>query len=208
VEEERMPNVKAERVIAYPPGGFKPWSAILERARVKGRAYLMVSNDYLYQYRFFVVAKDYGRNFVSWYLVCESHFLDALFKKPYEKIVYSPVYLFDQEELTAYATCAHHCVLKVVEEPLGKIIKEAYFRDLRVIVVDPDLHPYKKRHLIAHGLAHHLFHRNRKVNHFLERKDFLKELKLGQQEKEAEVFALHFLIPEEKLKAVLKEARV
>ena len=46
---------------------------------------------------------------------------------------------------------------EVVEEKLGRIIKEAYFKDLKVIVIDPDLHPYKKRHLIAHALAHHLF---------------------------------------------------
>lgn len=48
---------------------------------------------------------------------------------------------------------------EVVEIPLGRIINEAYFKDLKVITVDPNLHPYKKRHLIAHGLAHHLFHR-------------------------------------------------
>lgn len=29
---------------------------------------------------------------------------------------------------------------------------------LKVIAMDPDLHPYKKRHLIAHASAHHLFH--------------------------------------------------
>ena len=47
---------------------------------------------------------------------------------------------------------------EVVEIPLGKIIKEVYIRDEGVIVIDPSLHPYKERHLIAHGLAHHLFH--------------------------------------------------
>ena len=56
---------------------------------------------------------------------------------------------------------------EIVEYPLGRIIKEAYFKDLRIIVIDPSLHPYKKRHLIAHGLAHHLFHRKRKVNYFI-----------------------------------------
>ncbi|MCP8313121.1 MAG: ImmA/IrrE family metallo-endopeptidase [archaeon] len=98
---------------------------------------------------------------------------------------------------------------EVVEEPLGKIIKEVYFKDLKVIVVDPNLHPYKKRHLIAHGLAHHLFHRDRRVNYFREEKDslegYLNDLKLKNQEKEAEIFAAYLLIPEEKLNAVLKE---
>ena len=95
---------------------------------------------------------------------------------------------------------------KVVEYPLGKIIKEAYFKDLRVIVIDPSLHPYKKRHLIAHGLAHHLFHRNRKVNYFHDQgKYFLKNLDVIQQEREAEVFAAYLLIPEDKLNVLLKE---
>ncbi|MEM3423929.1 MAG: ImmA/IrrE family metallo-endopeptidase [Nitrososphaeria archaeon] len=57
---------------------------------------------------------------------------------------------------------------KVVEEPLGKIIKEMYIKDEGIIAVDPNLHPYKKRHLIAHGLAHHIFHRKTGVNYFVE----------------------------------------
>jgi Zn-dependent peptidase ImmA (M78 family) len=95
---------------------------------------------------------------------------------------------------------------KVVEFPLGRIIKEVYLKDLRVIVIDPNLHPYKKRHLIAHGLAHHLFHRDSQVNYFIkDGEDFLKTLKIRQQEREAEVFAAYLLIPEEKLSAILKE---
>jgi Zn-dependent peptidase ImmA (M78 family) len=95
---------------------------------------------------------------------------------------------------------------KVIEFPLGRIIKEAYFKDLGVIVIDPNLHPYKKRHLIAHGLAHHLFHRERKVNYFLDQtKNFLKTVDVRRQEKEAEVFAAYLLIPEDKLNAILKE---
>jgi len=56
----------------------------------------------------------------------------------------------------------------VVELSLGRIIKEVYIMDEGVIVIDPNLHPYKKRHLIAHRLAHHLFHRNARVNYFLD----------------------------------------
>jgi Zn-dependent peptidase ImmA (M78 family) len=95
---------------------------------------------------------------------------------------------------------------EVVEYPLGRIIKEAYFKDLGVIVIDPSLHPYKKRHLIAHGIAHHLFHREKRVNYFLNQtKDFLKTLGVRRQEREAEVFAAYLLIPEDKLNAILKE---
>lgn len=73
-------------------------------------------------------------------------------------------------------------------------------------MIDPNLHPYKKRHLIAHGLAHHLFHRNIKVNYFLDERDnrfnYWKEMR---QEKEVEIFAAYLLIPEDKLNEKLKE---
>jgi Zn-dependent peptidase ImmA (M78 family) len=95
---------------------------------------------------------------------------------------------------------------QVVEIPLGTIIKEIYIKDEGVIVIDPNLHPYKKRHLIAHGLAHHLFHRNIKVNYFLDERDnrfnYWKE---RRQEKEVEIFAAYLLIPEDKLNEKLKE---
>jgi len=92
------------------------------------------------------------------------------------------------------------------EMPLGKIVKEVYFKDLKAIVVDPNLHPYRKRHLILHALAHHLFHRKREANYFVdEDKNFLESLKVREKEKEAEVFAAYFLIPKEKLDKVLNE---
>jgi Zn-dependent peptidase ImmA (M78 family) len=95
---------------------------------------------------------------------------------------------------------------EVVEIPLGQIIKEAYIKDEGVIVIDPDLHPYKKRHLIAHGLGHHLFHRNTEVNYFLDEKDDrFNYWRQRKQEKEAEVFAAYLLIPEDKLEEKLKE---
>jgi Zn-dependent peptidase ImmA (M78 family) len=88
----------------------------------------------------------------------------------------------------------------------GRIIKECYIKDLGVIIIDPNLHPYKKRHLIAHGLAHHLFHKNSQVNYFIKNgDDFVKTIKLRQQEREAEIFAAYLLIPEEKLDNILKE---
>jgi hypothetical protein len=59
---------------------------------------------------------------------------------------------------------------EVVEIPLCKIIKEVYINDEGIIVIDPNLHPYK-RHLIAHGLAHHLFYRNVRVNYFLDERN-------------------------------------
>jgi len=95
---------------------------------------------------------------------------------------------------------------EVVEMPLGRIIKEMYIKDEGVIVIDPNLHPYKKRHLIAHGLAHHLFHRKSRVNYFIEDKnDYLNNWLLREHEKEAEVFAAYLLIPEDKLNEILQQ---
>jgi len=79
------------------------------------------------------------------------------------------------------------------EMPLGGIVKEVYLKDLKAIVVDPNLHPHQKRRLILHALAYHLFHRNKSANYFVdEDKDFLESLKVKEKEKEAEVFACYF----------------
>jgi Zn-dependent peptidase ImmA (M78 family) len=95
---------------------------------------------------------------------------------------------------------------EVVEIPLGRIIKEVYIKDEGVIVIDPNLHPYEKRHLIAHRLAHHLFHRNVRVNYFLDERDNkFNYWKQRRQEKEAEIFAAYLLIPEDKLNEKLRE---
>ncbi|MEO0242800.1 MAG: ImmA/IrrE family metallo-endopeptidase [candidate division WOR-3 bacterium] len=94
----------------------------------------------------------------------------------------------------------------VIKEPLGKIIKEMYIKDEGIIVIDPNLHPYKRRHLIAHGLAHHIFHRKIKVNYFIEDKERrFNNWLMRKQEKEAEIFAAYYLIPEEKLNEILKQ---
>jgi len=62
VQEERMPNVKAEMVKAFPHGTAKLFSKFSKVFRALGRDYLMVSNDYLDRWRMFIGAKDYGKN--------------------------------------------------------------------------------------------------------------------------------------------------
>jgi Zn-dependent peptidase ImmA (M78 family) len=92
------------------------------------------------------------------------------------------------------------------EIPLEEIVKEIYFKDLKAIVVDPTLHFYRKRHLIAHALGHHLLHQKSRANYFIHLdKDFLEGLKVRKMEKEAEIFAAYFLIPKEKLASLLKQ---
>ena len=95
---------------------------------------------------------------------------------------------------------------EVIEMPLGRIIKEMYIKNEGIIVIDPKLHPYKKRHLIAHGLARHLFHRKSRVNYFIEyRNDYLNNWLIREHEKEAEASAAYLLISEEKLNKILNQ---
>ncbi len=95
--------------------------------------------------------------------------------------------------------------LEVYETDLGRI-KEVYFRDLRAIVVNPKIHHYQKRRVVAHALGHHLLHECKKANYFLSKRDDpLNWQKLMIKEREADVFASHLLIPGEKLDPLLKE---
>ena len=81
-----------------------------------------------------------------------------------------------------------------------------YIKDEEVIIIDPNLHSYKKRHLIAHRLVHYLFHRKSRVNYFIEdRNDYLNNWLLREHEKEAEVFTAYLLIPEDKLSEILQQ---
>jgi Zn-dependent peptidase ImmA (M78 family) len=60
--------------------------------------------------------------------------------------------------------------------------------------------------LIAHGLAHYLFHRNVRVNYFLDERDNrFNYWKQRRQERGTEIFAAYLLIPEDKLNERLKE---
>jgi Zn-dependent peptidase ImmA (M78 family) len=74
------------------------------------------------------------------------------------------------------------------------------------------LHPYERNYLIAHGLGHHLFHRKGLFRDYinLHEKGIFESLELGRieratKEREADVFAAYFLIPDEKLKLILKK---
>jgi len=78
-------------------------------------------NIRLKPYKIFINARDYGKNLdVSWYLT----FKPELWKRilalvPFVSIVpkkLSDLDIFDQQDLRAYATNAHHCVIKAVEK--------------------------------------------------------------------------------------------
>ena len=86
------------------------------------RSYLMVSNDALSDYRMFIGARDYGDNLdISWFLTCEPGFFkkrlsNVLTSGASDKALSLNLDLFQQQDLSAYATVVHHCLLKAVDK--------------------------------------------------------------------------------------------
>jgi len=77
-------------------------------------------NAKLSNFKTFVNANDYGENlFVSWYLTYRPDFLQSLIMLlPGVKKVMSidDLNLFNKQDLTAYVTNVHHCLLEAVEK--------------------------------------------------------------------------------------------
>jgi hypothetical protein len=123
VQSSSAPGVRAEMARVYPrvaPNFLdKTFYSFVEK---QGRDYLMITNDNIKSMRLLINAQDYGNNLhISWYLVCEpntlSKVLGALSSKPGDSTKWSPFItdIFMEEELSAYTTLTHHCVLSAVE---------------------------------------------------------------------------------------------
>jgi len=86
------------------------------------RNYVMVANEGLGDYRMFIGVRDYGNNLdVSWYLTCEPGFFkkklsEVLTRGASDKALSFNLDLFQQQDLNAYATVVHHCLIKAVEK--------------------------------------------------------------------------------------------
>jgi hypothetical protein len=83
------------------------------------RNFLVVTNyenPKLVGYKTFICARDYGNNLdVSWYLTYKMGFFEALLSL-FSRGRYVPkLDLFDEQDLRAYVTNAHHSLLKAVE---------------------------------------------------------------------------------------------
>lgn len=133
--ESKAPNITMEdKQIA--PG-------VLRGAFGDKRPFLVISNDTnanLKSYAMHVNARDYGQNLqVSWYVVHRPRFGEALLRFsmliPFCSLFVLPIYvvlqlpkagqaglldldLFDLQDLKAYVTNAHHCVLDAVDKLL------------------------------------------------------------------------------------------
>jgi Zn-dependent peptidase ImmA (M78 family) len=91
-------------------------------------------------------------------------------------------------------------------------IKEVYFPDLKAIAIVPNLDLRERNYLIAHALGHHFLHRIGLYQDYinLHENGLLGSLEIGRselarKEKEADLFAAYFLIPEERLNAILAQ---
>ena len=124
LEESGAPGVKAEMVRVFPkvaPGFFD--SGFFKSLEKQGKDYLMTTNENIKSMRLLVGAQDYGSNlYVSWYLICEPSSLSKVFAAFSGKATdggakWTPVItnVFMEEELTAYTSLIHHCVLDAVE---------------------------------------------------------------------------------------------
>lgn len=107
IEESKVPEISIEPVI------------VTDQYKIRQEEYLMVSNKKLKDFRMYVGARDYGLDLnVSWYLTCEPGFFKSLLSEIIEKSPYALSFtlnIFEQEELTAYVTKVHRCLLKAVE---------------------------------------------------------------------------------------------
>ncbi len=78
------------------------------------------SNYKLGPYQIYLNARDYGDNLdVSWYLTFKPSLLQSLIALiPFVSVVQftiNDLNIFDQQDLRAYGTNAHHCILKAVD---------------------------------------------------------------------------------------------
>ncbi len=127
LKQAEAPGVKVDMARVFPEkvgalflvGAFKSLNE-------QGRDYLMISNENIKGMKLLVRAQDYGNNlFVFWCLICEPSTLDQISEAFSGKQggQWTPVIkdMFMEEELTAYTTCIHHCVLEAVEALMANL---------------------------------------------------------------------------------------
>lgn len=117
IKESKAPGISIERVKVRPS-----W---LKGLLGNERSYMMVTNQALRDYRMFIGARDFGDNLdVQWYITCEPRF----FKKRLSNILTSgasdkalslSLDLFKQQDLNAYATVVHHCLIEALEKVMS-----------------------------------------------------------------------------------------
>jgi len=121
IQDSGAPDITIERVRVFPPGAWKFLSVFFKRFDI-GREYLRVVNKELGKTNIYVGAVDYGESlYVSWYLALEPGIFDRLFPKAKFARLTTGRDILIEEELNAYVTCIHHCLLKAVDELLREL---------------------------------------------------------------------------------------
>lgn len=116
IKDSKAPSIKMERQDVAP--------GIVRGLMGTTRDFLTVTdqqNFRLKPYQIYINARDYGDNLdVSWHLTYKPSWIQSIAALlPYVNViptVLSDLDLFDQQDLRAYATNAHHCLLKSVEK--------------------------------------------------------------------------------------------
>jgi hypothetical protein len=114
VQEMKAPGISFERVQVRPS-----W---LKGLLGNERSYMMVTNDALGDYRMFIGVRDYGDALdIQWYMTCEPGFFskklsNVLTSGASDKALSLNLDIFQQQDLSAYATVVHHCMLKAIEK--------------------------------------------------------------------------------------------
>lgn len=120
INESRAPDIEMERKSLSP--------GVLKGILGTKRDFLIIRNNTnrnLKTYQIYINARDYGNNLhVSWYLVTKLGFWRTLFarifffilREPQPQTLVAELDLFDQQDLVAYTTNAHHCLIEAVEK--------------------------------------------------------------------------------------------
>jgi len=117
IKKSGAPNIQMKRRTVSP--------GIFKRLLGKKREFLVVTEKdsmKLKPFQMFINARDYGNNLdVCWYLTYRigiKQMLTALFVPLAAAIqgILMKLDLFDQQDLRAYVTNAHHCLLEAVEK--------------------------------------------------------------------------------------------
>ena len=114
IKEIQAPGINFERTQVRPS-----W---LKGILGNERSYLMITNDALGDYRMFIGARDYGKTLdISWFMTCEPGFFSkklssVLTSGASDRALSLNLDIFQQQDLSAYATVVHHCMLKAVEK--------------------------------------------------------------------------------------------
>ena len=112
IKKSKAPDVNFERV--------KVSSTFLGGVFGGDRAFIRVTDKHLSKYEMYIGVREYGIHLdLVWYLIYEpglfTRLINTILSFLKRKLVF-PMSLFDERDLTVYATVVHHCFLQAVEK--------------------------------------------------------------------------------------------